>query len=407
MSAPLTRAPREGVPTPARSRPDDRARRARILRALGAALLTLVVVGGALAYPWIARGERWFAADWRHAWALFGLIAVPPLWWWTTFGQDARRPRLKIGTVRPLAQAPRGWRVRLRDLPGVLRAVAVALFVLAIARPVVVLSDEKATESGIDIVMVLDLSGSMQAVLDAEPGDLPRHLRPEGGRRLTRLDTAKIVVQDFIQRRKSDRIGAVVFGTQAFILSPLTLDYQLLGKLVANLQLGVVSEGKTAIGEALGTAVARLRNSDARSKVVVLLTDGYNNAGKMSPENAIEGAVTHGVKVYTVQIGDSAEVDVFRGYNAFKQPIYEPQRFPTDPVLLQKISDKTGGKAFIATDARALQGSMHEILNQLDKTEFEASIAHYEDLFPLLLFPAVVLIGLEALLRALLLRRFP
>jgi Ca-activated chloride channel homolog len=382
-------------------------RRAKIWRALGAAALTVVVVAAALAYPLIARGARWLAADWRNAWALFALVVVPPVWWWTTFGQDLRRPRLKIGTVKPLATAPRGLRVRLRDLPGVLRAVAVGLFIAAIARPVSVLSDEKATESGIDIMVVLDLSGSMSAVLDADARDLPRHLRPEGGRRLTRLDVSKIVVQDFIQRRKSDRIGAVVFGTHAYILSPLTLDYQLLGKLIANLQLGVVSEGKTAIGEALGTAVARFRNSDARSKVVVLLTDGHNNAGKMSPENAIDAAVTHGVKTYTIQIGDDADVDVFRGYDRFKQPIYSQQRFPTDPELLQRIADKTGGSAFIATDAKALQGSMHEILNQLDKTEFEAPIAHYEDLFPLLLFPAVVLIGLEALLRALLLRRFP
>ena len=403
MTAPLKKTPLVRVELS----PIQREARPKIWRALGAAALTLVVLLGALAYPFIARGERWFAAEWRHGWALLALLVIPPLWWWSTFGQDHRRPRLRIGTIMPLARAPRGWRVRLRDLPGILRTVAVFLFVFALARPVVVLSDEKATESGIDIVMVLDLSGSMQAILDADARDLPRNLRPEGNRRLTRLDTAKIVVQDFIQRRKSDRIGAVVFGTQAYILSPLTLDYQLLGKLVAQLQLGVVSESKTAIGEALGTSVARLRHSDARSKVVILLTDGDNNAGQMSPENAIEAAVTHGVKVYTVQIGDSAEVEVFSRLDRFNQPIYEPRRFPTNPELLAKIADKTGGKAFIATDARALQESMHEILNQLDKTEFEASIAHYEDLFPFLLFPAVVLIGLEALLRALLLRRFP
>ncbi len=379
----------------------------KLWRALGALGLTVIVLGLALIYPWMVRGEAWFYAEWQSKWALLALIAVPPVWWWSTFGQDQRRPRLKIGTTIPLRRAPRGWRVRLRDLPGILRAVAIAFFALALARPVSVLSDATGEERGIDIVVVLDLSGSMQAILDAEPEDLPAELRPKKNQRLTRLDTAKVVVQDFISRRQTDRIGAVVFGSNAYLLSPPTLDYALLSKLISQLELNVIDGGQTALGDALFTAVARLRRSDAQSKVVILMTDGFNTGGRVSPDKAIEAATTHGAKVYTIQIGDGAEVEVLNGYSPFGKPIYGRARYPTDPALLKKISDKTGGEAFIATDAKALRESMHSILDQLEKTRFEASVAHYEDLFPFLLIPGVVLIGLEALLRSLLLRRFP
>ncbi len=377
-------------------------------RTLGASVMTVLALAAALAHPWIARGMLWFEAEWRHPYALIALVVVPLVWWWGTFGQDRRRPRMRIGTAVPLRHAPRGWRVRLRDLPGVLRAVAVVFFVLALARPVSVLSDQSIDEQGIDIVVVMDLSGSMQAVLDADPEDLPKKMKLPKNRRLTRLDTAKLVVQDFISRRKTDRIGVIVFGKRAYILSPPTLDYQLLSKLVSGLGLSVIDGSKTAIGDALGTAVARLRRSDALSKVIIMLTDGDNNAGRVSPEYAIELANTVGCKTYTIQIGDGAEVEVLQGHDPlFGNPQYVRRRYPTNPELLQRIASKTGGEAFIATDAKALSESMHSILNHLEKTRFEASMAHHEDLFALLLIPGVFLIGLDALLRALFLRRFP
>jgi Ca-activated chloride channel family protein len=177
---------------------------------------------------------------------------------------------------------------------------------------------------------------------------------------------------------------------------------------VSGLRLNVIDGSKTAIGDALGTAVARLRHSDALSKVIIMLTDGDSNAGRVSPEYAVELANTVGCKTYTVQIGDGAEVEVLQGYDPiFGQPQYVRRRYPTNPELLKQIADQTGGKAFIATDARALRESFHAILDQLEKTRFEASIAHHEDLFALLLIPGVFLIGLDALLRALFMRRFP
>jgi Ca-activated chloride channel family protein len=407
LNVPIRRVPLPDAPPPPVPRAEvERARRRRIaLRAAGLFGLTLVVAAAALVYPWRAWGNGWLNVGWHHAWVLFLLAIVPAVWWWGTFGQDRRRPRLRLGTTMPLRGSPKGWRVRLRDLPGVLRAVAVALFIAALAGPVAVLSDQTAKESGIDIVISVDLSKSMIAILDADRADLPRGFNIPS-RRLTRLDVAKLVVQDFIQRRQTDRIGVVAFAKDAYIVSPPTLDYQLLSKLVARLNLDTIVGNRTAIGVAIGTAVARMRESDARSKVVILLTDGDNNHGKISPDYAIELANAVGCKVYTIQIGDGDYADVqvpsLRGV-----PRYKKQKFPVNPELLQKIAKKTGGEAFIATDARGLRDSMHAILDQLEKTQFEGNVGHEKDLFPLLLFPGVVLLGLDALLRSLLLRRFP
>jgi Ca-activated chloride channel family protein len=150
-----------------------------------------------------------------------------------------------------------------------------------------------------------------------------------------------------------------------------------------------------------------MRRSDAQSKVVILLTDGDNNAGSISPDYATHLAKTVGCKVYTIQIGTDDEVEVEDGVDLFGQPRYVPHRFPVNPELLKRIADETGGQAYIATDGRALAESMHSVLDQLEKTRFEASIASYDDLFPFLLLPGVALVALDALLRAWALRRFP
>ena len=191
------------------------------------------------------------------------------------------------------------------------------------------------------------------------------------------------------------------------MLSPPTLDYHLLGQLVSKMTLGVIDGDATAIGDAVGAAVARLRRSDAKSKVVILLTDGDSNAGMISPEYATHLATTIGAKVYTIQIGNDDEVDVEEGTDLFGQPVYVRHRYPVNPVLLQKMAEETGGQAFIATDGKALADSMHSVLDHLEKTRFEASVASFEDLFPFLLIPGVLLVALDALLRAWLLRRFP
>src|SRR5580700_217567 len=209
-------------------------------RASLALFVTLLALGLALVYPWLARREAWFGVSFQYPWLLLALVLVPFAWWWGTYGQDRRKPRLRVGTIVPLMSGPRGLRAYLRDVPGCLRAASLVLLVLAMARPVSVLHDESADETGIDIVLVLDLSGSMRAVLDADPADLPGHPQVPRNRRLTRIDTAKIVIEDFIGRRKTDRIGVVVFGKSAYVLSPPTLDYHLLDQLVSKMTLDVI-----------------------------------------------------------------------------------------------------------------------------------------------------------------------
>jgi Ca-activated chloride channel family protein len=246
----------------------------------------------------------------------------------------------------------------------------------------------------------------MRAVLDTDVRDPGKRPQPHQ-KRLTRIDTAKLVVKDFIERRKTDRIGVIVFGKSAYVLSPPTLDYHLLTQLVSKIQLGVIDGNATAIGDAVGAAAARLKRSDAKSKVIILLTDGDSNAGLVSPDYATHLASTVGAKVYTIQIGNEDEVDVEDGTDLFGQPVYSRQRFPVNPALLQKMARDTGGKAFVATDSKALSDSMHAVLDHLERTRFESSVAQYEDLFAFLLVPGVALVALDALLRAFLLRRFP
>jgi Ca-activated chloride channel family protein len=325
--------------------------------------------------------------------------------WRMTLAADARTPRLRMSTVAPLLTGPRGFRTKLRDMPGMLRVAAIALALLAIGRPQNVLRGENTDEKGIDIVLVLDLSGSMRALMDADSAPSPT--QSGGLQRLTRLDTAKEVILDFVARRKNDRIGVVVFGRAAYILSPPTLDKSLLASLVSKMELGLIDGNGTAIGDAVGTAVARLRRSNARSKAIILLTDGDSNAGSIAPDYAAHLAQTQAVRVYTVQIGNGDEVDVQDGTDIFGQPRFVREHFPVNPELLRHMSSLTGGDSFVANDKKGLEQSMHQILDKLEKTRFEAQAATMEDLFPFLLLPAVALLALEALLRVLIVRRFP
>lgn len=385
-----------------------RTRRRTLLRVLLLFGLTLGVAGLGFAYPLLMRGEELLGARWEYPWALALLVFVPLVLWRATFGEDRRLPRLRMGTIGPLPYGPVGARVWLRDVPGVLRAVSLALLVLALGRPVDTHTPQVADEEGIDIVVVLDLSGSMQAVMENVPADLKRYVgsRPRG-LRPTRLDAAKAVIRDFISRRKTDRIGVVVFGASAYVLSPPTLDYALLDLLVSRMELKLIDPTATAIGDALGVAVARLRRSSAQSKAVILLTDGDNKGGRISPEYAAHLATTVGVKLYTIQIGEGEKAEVHDGFDLFGQPRYVSVPYPTNPELLKKLAAKTGGAMYVATDASALQASFHDVLDKLEKTQFEASVATFEDLFGFLLLPGVLLLAFDALTRATLLRRFP
>jgi Ca-activated chloride channel homolog len=390
----------------------------RVSRIISIFVGTLVFVTLGLLYPVLARGEAWFSAIWTVpflSWlplearlpTLLGLIVVvcALVLWRMTLAADPRTPRLRLATVAPLLTGPRGFRTKLRDMPGMVRAAALGLALLAIGRPQNLLRGENADEKGIDIVLVLDLSGSMRALMDADSTPT----RQQGGQitRFTRLDTAKEVILDFVARRRNDRIGVVVFGRAAYILSPPTLDKSLLASLVSKMDLGLIDGNGTAIGDAVGTGVARLRRSSARSKAIILLTDGDSNAGSIAPDYAAHLAQTQAVKVYTVQIGNGDDVDVQDGTDIFGQPKFVREHFPVNPELLRRMAQTTGGDSFVANDKKGLEQSMHQILDKLEKTRFESQVATMEDLFPFLLLPAVALLALEALIRVLIVRRFP
>ena len=374
------------------------------LRGLALVVAMGLVILAAGAVPFWLRFEDWQVAKWASwGWWIAAAIVPPIVLLAMTLGADARVPKLRVPTIAPLVTGPRGTRTYFRDAPGVLRGAALFFAFAALARPQNVLHDEKSGERGIDIVIVLDLSGSMRAIMDA-PTDAAH---AKDGKRLTRLDTAKDVILDFISRRKTDRIGVVVFGKAAYVLAPPTLDYQLLTTLVGKMELELIDGNGTAIGDAVGSGVARLRRSTAKSKAIVLLTDGDSNAGALSPEYATHLAKTQGVKVYTVQIGNGDDVDVQEGFDIFGQPKYVRRHFPVNPQLLKTMASETGGEAFVATDKKGLEKSMHSILDSLEKTKFLAQTATTEDLFPLLLAPAAILLLLEALARVLVIRRFP
>ncbi len=380
-------------------------RAARIVVALS---LTLLLGGAGAAYPAIARGSELWHANWQYQWALLGALLVPFVYWRGVFGEDRRIPRLRLGTLAPLIRGPSGFRVWLRDAPGIARAFGLLLCIIAIARPLNSLRAVTSEEEGIDIVVALDLSGSMRAVMENVPEDLknyiarrPQNLRP------TRIDAAKAVLRDFISRRKSDRIGVVVFGLSAYVVSPPTLDYHLLDALVEKMDINLIDPTGTAIGDAVGTAAARLRRTAAKSKAVILLTDGDNHGGMIAPEHSAELVNKVGARLYTIQIGQGEMAEVQDGIDVFGQPRYSKALYPVNPKLLRELASKTGGQMYVATDAKALQASFHDVLDKLEKTKLSASTAHYEELYRFLLLPGVLLLALDAMLRALVLRRFP
>ncbi len=321
-------------------------------------------------------------AAWLAARLLFRPLGASP-------GDSAARLYVSQGAA--LAAAPRTLAARLVHLPDALRVVAIVLVGLALTRPQRIDAPDELELSGIDIVLSIDLSGSMRAA-DLQP---------------TRLAAAKEVVAEFIRRRRSDRIGLVVFGREAYTVVPPTLDYTVLQRMVDQLSLELIDGGGTAIGDGLGTALNRLRRSDARSKVVVLLTDGANNAGHVDPREAAQLATALRAHVYTILVGQSDEAPVQEGVDLAGRPLYQTQRFPVDPALLEEIARQTGGEFFRAADRAGLERSFHHILDRLERSKIADAGVRYGELYAPVAIAALLCLVLEALLAATRLRRFP
>ncbi|MDW8246571.1 MAG: VWA domain-containing protein [Sandaracinaceae bacterium] len=302
------------------------------------------------------------------------------------------RPRFAISRAQDLARVARPrWKQWLSPLPMSARLVALALCTIALMGPQSIYAREEAEVEGIDMVLVLDCSLSMQAS-DIHPN---------------RFIAMKDVVDEFIARRQNDRIGAVIFGVDAYTLLPLTTDKEALRNVIAELELGNIDGQGTAIGNALGVALNRLRYSQAKSRVIILLTDGDSNAGNLSPDQATEIAAAMGVRIYTVLMGQADEAPYQKGSDAMGRPIWDRGEFPINPTLMRRIAERTGGQAFVASNRSALERSFHAILDSLERSKIEDPGRIYADLHAPFLWPALGLLLFEVLFQVLYLRRWP
>jgi Ca-activated chloride channel family protein len=321
------------------------------------------------------------------------LLAAIPLAIVALRREGRRAPRLRHPRAALLAAVGRAPLARLAWLPSAAVLAGLALTAIALARPQGrERRAEDAAVEGIDVVIALDLSTSMRAA-DFEPQD--------------RLHVAKEVLKDFIGRRPNDRIGLVVFAGDAWTQAPLTLDHGILRGLVDQLRFGVIEDG-TAIGNAIATAVNRLRESTARSKVVILITDGDNNAGQVSPQEAAGMAKALGIRVFPILVGKGGLVPYPVGA-LFGQTIYERREFPVNPALLRRIAETTGGAYSNATDRGSLEHGLQDVLDRMEKTRIIeiGGGSRTRELFPALLLPAFWLAAAGLALALTRLRSFP
>ena len=291
-------------------------------------------------------------------------------------------------------QAIRSPRVEILSiLPLVLRMIAISLLVLALARPQ---EGHKRTEIlsvGVDIMLALDTSGSMQA-LD--------FIKDE--KRDTRLAMVKDVVSQFIENRPNDRMGMVVFGSEAYTQCPLTLDQEILQSFLSKLDIGMAGNS-TAIGSAIGIAVKRLKDLESKSKVIILLTDGRNNAGNLPPLQAAQTAKAFGIKIHTIAVGTHGKAPFL--VNSIFGQRYEYQQVDIDEDTLKKISDLTGGQYFRATNLESLK-AIYKQIDEMEKSEVKViDHSEYTELFHYFLIPAILLLLLEIALSNTVLRRIP
>lgn len=326
----------------------------------------------------------------QYLWLLL-LIPLFLLWAWV---EKRKRAVLRFSAASQLFKQGRGLRPYLLWLLPALRVAAFALAVIALARPQDRDSRVKdLSVEGIDIMIALDLSTSMEAA-DFKPNN--------------RLHVAKEVLTEFLDGRVNDRTGLVVFSGQAYTQAPLTLDYSVLKEIVKQLRTKVLEDG-TAIGDAVATALNRLRDSEAKSRVVVLITDGDNNAGRISPLDAAEAARALKIPVYSILVGKGGKVPFPAGVDIFGQTAWRDVEIPINPQLLQQMATLTGGEFYRATDRESLKQGLQKVLDSLERSKLleGGAVATYHERFHEYLLWATLLLLLEFVLKSTVLRVFP
>lgn len=326
-------------------------------------------------------------------WWLLGLLILPLLAWLR--GRSGRESAFIYSSLTLVKGITELSRSRAGAFLVNLRWLALALLFIGLARPQVGGGQATLKASGIDIAVAVDLSGSMAAE------DFKLH-----GDQVNRLTMLKDVLKTFIENRPSDRIGLVAFATEAFIAAPPTLDHDFLNRVLDRLELGVIDGSQTAIGSGLSAAVNRLRELKSKSRIVILMTDGQSNAGKIPPLTAAEAAQALGVKVYTIGVGTHG-VAPLPARDAFGRKVYVQQPVDIDEDALKKIAAKTGGKYYRADSTETLRRVYGEI-DGLEKTEAETKRhAYYDELMSWFVLPGLGLLALELLLGQTVWRKLP
>lgn len=326
----------------------------------------------------------WKHISFAHPWFFLLLLAIPIMVWWQLRGSRRDSPTMRLTTLGGIKLANGGKKARLRLVLFVLRLVCLFMLAVALARPRSSNTTENVDSDGIDIVLCIDISGSM----------LAEDFRPN------RMEAAKKQALNFIDARPTDRIGLVVFAGESFTLCPITIDHNVLKSQVTKIESSLLTTSGTAIGSGLATAVGRLRFAKGKSKVVILMTDGTNNVfggTSLDPATATEIAKVYGVKVYSIAIGTMGQALV---------PVQTPQglqkvMMPTDvdEPLLKSIAAATKGKFYRATGNKSLE-NIYKDIDQLEKTKINiTSYKHYAELFFPFAMIAVLCLGLEMLLR--------
>lgn len=319
---------------------------------------------------------------------LWFLAIIPLLAIWYVFRHQRQTSDIRFSSLDPFVGIRPTLKERLRHLPFILRMLVVSLLIVGLARPQTSSSGENIYTEGIDIAMVLDISGSM----------LAEDLRPN------RIEAAKQVAQEFIEGRPNDRIGLVIFAGESFTQCPMTLDHRVLNNLIGQVKSGMVEDG-TAIGLAIAQGVNRLKDGEAKSRVMILLTDGVNNRGEIDPLTATQIAQTFGIRIYAIGVGTNGEAPY---------PVQTPfgiryQNVPVDvdEKTLREVAATTGGKYFRATDNRSLREIYAEI-DELEKTRIEVkAYRSYAELFYGWALAGLVGLLLEVALSRTLLRKLP
>ena len=328
-----------------------------------------------------------------HPWLLLLLLLLPLAAWLK--GRRGSSPAFVYSSVKLVAGLAGARRSRAGNLLAALRWLTLALLMVALAQPRLMKSTTEVKASGVDIVVAFDMSGSMISEDFVVKGE-----------RVNRFNMARSVLKKFIDQRPNDRIGLVLFASQAFIGTPLTLDHDFLQENLDRLEIGAIEQNSTAIGDGLGTAINRLRDLKAKSKIVILMTDGQNNSGKLDPLLAAEAASAMKVKVYTVGIGEQGTAPMPVFMNGQKVG-YQNVPVDVDETTLQKIAAKTGGKYYRADNAEKFQQIYAEI-DKLEKTDATVKkYTQFDELFPWFVAGGLALLLLELGLGQTILRRLP